>query len=166
MRTAAIGTAVFFVLAPGTVVGLIPWWITGWQVHEPLAWWPTQAIGGVLVAAGLVPAVHAFVQFAKAGGTPAPIAPTRRLVVTGFHRYVRNPMYLSLAAAITGQALLLGQLSLLLWAAGTLLVTAGFVKVYEEPTLARQFGAEYAEYRHAVPSWWPRRRPWTPGVSR
>ena len=50
-------------------------------------------IGVVLIVAGLIPPMHAFSQFVKAGGTPMPIAPTQRLVVTGFNRYVRNPMY-------------------------------------------------------------------------
>jgi hypothetical protein len=47
------------------------------------------ALGFLLV--GLLPAVHALVQFVTAGGTPMPIAPTQRLVVNGFNRYVRNP---------------------------------------------------------------------------
>ena len=62
--------------------------------------------GVVLVVFGLIPPVHAFIQFAKAGGTPMPIAPTERLVVTGFNRFVRNPMYVGLLIAILGQALL------------------------------------------------------------
>ena len=43
-----------------------------------------------------------------------------------------------------------------------LAVTAAFVRFYEEPALSRRFGAEYEEYRRAVPGWWPRRRPWRP----
>jgi protein-S-isoprenylcysteine O-methyltransferase Ste14 len=161
--TAATGTAAFFVLAPGTVVGLIPWLITHWEVHKPLPnWVAAQAVGVLLIVVGLIPPIHAFVQFAKAGGTPMPLAPTPRLVVTGFNRYVRNPMYLGLLIVIVGQALLFGQFSLLLYAAAVLVVTAAFVHSYEEPTLTRQFGAEYEEYRRAVPAWWPRLHPWTP----
>jgi protein-S-isoprenylcysteine O-methyltransferase Ste14 len=162
--TAAIVTAAFFVVAPGTFAGLIPWLITRWQFHHPLPYWVVaQVVGVLLIVGGLIPPVHAFVQFAKAGGTPIPIAPTRRLVVTGFNRYVRNPMYLGLLMVIVGQALLFGQVSLLLYAAAGWIVTASFVHWYEEPTLARQFGAEYEEYRHAVPAWWPRLHPWQPG---
>lgn len=160
--TAAIGTAAFFVAAPGTLVGLIPWLITRWEIHEPLSYWVVaQAVGVLLICAGLIPPVHAFVQFAKAGGTPMPIAPTKHLVVSGFNRYVRNPMYLGLLTVIVGQALLFGRFSLLLYAAAGWVVTASFVHWYEEPTLTRQFGAEYEAYRHAVPAWWPRLRPWT-----
>jgi protein-S-isoprenylcysteine O-methyltransferase Ste14 len=122
-----------------------------------------QALGVLLIVAGIVPPAHAFVQFAKAGGTPISIAPTRRLVVTGFNRYVRNPMYLGLLVVIVGQALLFGQFGLLLYAAAGWVVTASFVRWYEEPALARQFGAEYAGYRRAVPAWRPRLHPWQPG---
>ena len=35
-----------------------------------------------------------------------------------------------------------------------------FVRGYEEPALARQFGASYQRYRDAVPGWWPRLTPY------
>lgn len=161
---AAITTAAFFVVAPGTVVGVVPWLITHWEftISTP-AWMVAQAVGVVLICLGLVPPISAFVEFARAGGTPIPVAPTPRLVVSGFNRFVRNPMYVGLLAVILGQALLFGQLSLVGYAAGVWLVTAGFVHWYEEPSLARRFGAEYETYRRAVPGWWPRVRPWTPG---
>ena len=85
-----------------------------------------------------------------------------QLVVSGFNRYVRNPMYLGLITAIMGQALLFGRFSLLLYGAAFWIVTASFVHGYEEPTLTRQFGAEYQAYRRAVPAWLPRLRPWNP----
>ena len=80
--------------------------------------------------------VQAFVRFVVEGlGTPAPVAPTEHLVVGGAYRYVRNPMYLAVTAVILGQALLLGQPVLVVYAAGFLLVTRPFVRRYEEPTL-------------------------------
>jgi protein-S-isoprenylcysteine O-methyltransferase Ste14 len=115
------------------------------------------------VAAGLVPPVSAFAEFVKAGGTPIPAAPTERLVVSGFNRHVRNPMYVGLLLAILGQALLFGNLRLLIYAAAAWAAPAAFVRWYEEPTLARRFGAEYEAYRRAVPAWLPRLRPWPPG---
>ncbi|MCA1719320.1 MAG: isoprenylcysteine carboxylmethyltransferase family protein [Actinobacteria bacterium] len=164
--TAALGSAVFFVLAPGVVVGLIPWLLTGgWQVREPLPFWmPMRVLGGILLAAGLIVLVGAFVRFVVEGfGTSAPVAAPERLVVGEVYRYVRNPMYVAVLAAIVGQALLLGQLGLLLYAGAAWLVVAAFVHWYEEPTLTRRFGANYEAYRRAVPAWWPRLRPWEPG---
>jgi protein-S-isoprenylcysteine O-methyltransferase Ste14 len=71
-------------------------------------------------------------------------------------------MYVAALAIIVGQALALGQLGLLLYAAVLWLITAAFVRFYEEPTLTRRFGADYEAYRRAVPAWWPRLRPWKP----
>jgi protein-S-isoprenylcysteine O-methyltransferase Ste14 len=163
--TAGIASAAFFVAAPGTVVGLVPWLITHWEITgSGPTWRVLQAIGAALIVAGLIPPVHAFVQFVKAGGTPMPIAPTQRLVVTGFNRYVRNPMYLGLIVVMLGQALLFGSLALVGWAAAFWIITATFVRLYEEPTLVDEYDGEYEEYRRHVHAWLPRVHPWTPGV--
>src|SRR5215207_10007548 len=156
--TAAVGSAVFFLVGPGIMAGLIPWLLTGWRVREPVPYWaPMRVLGVILLVAGLIALVGAFVRFVVEGlGTPAPIAAPERLVVGGLYRYVRNPMYVAILAVIVGQALLLGQLGLLLY-------TAAFVRWYEEPALTRRFGADYEAYRRAVPAWWPRLRPWKPG---
>jgi len=164
--TAAAGSAAFFVLAPGTVVGLVPWLITGWKMPASgPVWRAVQVLGALLIVAGLIPAVHAFASFAKAGGTPMPIAPTTRLVVNGFNRHVRNPMYAGLLIAIVGQALVFRSLALLAYAVALWIVTASFVRWYEEPMLARKYGSEYETYRRNVPAWLPRRRPWAPGAA-
>jgi protein-S-isoprenylcysteine O-methyltransferase Ste14 len=157
-----VGSLVFLVLAPGVVAGLVPWWLTGWRLREPLPYWlPLRVAGSILLAAGVVVLLHAYARFVVEGlGTPAPVAPTERLVVGGVYRYVRNPMYLAVAATIVGQALALGQLILLPYAAAFGVAVAAFVHWYEEPTLRRQFGEQYEAYRRAVPGWWPRRKPW------
>jgi protein-S-isoprenylcysteine O-methyltransferase Ste14 len=164
---AAVASAAFFVAAPGTVAGLVPWLITRWQLPAAgPAWRAAQVVGVVLIVAGAIPPVHAFVQFVRAGGTPMPIAPTRHLVVAGFNRYIRNPMYAGLLVAILGQALLFRSGGLLVWAGAFWVATASFVRVYEEPTLTQEYGDEYLTYRRNVPAWWPRLRPWTPSESR
>src|SRR5262249_25109001 len=107
--------------------------------------------------------VHAFARFVLEGvGTPAPVAPTEQLVVGGLYRFVRNPMYLAVAAIIVGQALVLGRPILLAYAAVFGAVVGAFVHWYEEPTLSRQYGEQYESYRRAVPAWWPRLKPWRP----
>lgn len=162
---AAAGSAVFFALAPGTVAGLVPWWLTGWHLRQPLTYAaPVRWLGILLTIAGASVLVHAFTRFVVEGlGTPAPVAPTAHLVVGGLYRYLRNPMYLAVVAAIVGQAMLLWQPVLLPYA---VLVAAAFVLFvlgYEQPALRRQFGDQYAAYQRAVPGWWPRLRPWRPG---
>jgi protein-S-isoprenylcysteine O-methyltransferase Ste14 len=142
--------------------GLLPWWLTGWRSGGDVPW-PVVAAGAVLVALGVGVLLHAFARFVLEGlGTPAPVAPTQRLVVGGLYRYVRNPMYIAVAATIAGQALILGRPVLALYAVAFATTVAAFVHLYEEPTLADRFGPEYDAYRRAVPRWWPRRRPWSP----
>ena len=154
---AAAGSTLFLLLAPGVVAGLIPWWITGWEVGVRL-WVPVRAVGALVLVAGVGVLLHAFARFVVEGlGTPAPVAPTERLVVGGLYRYVRNPMYLAVLAVIVGQVLLLGRLELLGYAAVVAAAFVAFVRWYEEPTLHRQFGDEYDAYRRAVPAWLPRR---------
>ena len=160
--SAAAGTSFFLALAPGTVAGVVPWWLTGWEAGDPPYPLLVRILGAVLVAAAAVVILVAFTRFVVEGvGTPAPAAPTERLVVGGLYRYVRNPMYLAVATAIVGQALLLSRPVLLAYAAAIALANAAFVHWYEEPTLHRRFGADYEAYRRAVPGWVPHLRPWT-----
>jgi protein-S-isoprenylcysteine O-methyltransferase Ste14 len=158
---AAIGSAVFLVAAPGVVAGIIPWLLTGWRSSRPAP--PIELLGGVLVVAGAAVVLHAFARFVSEGaGTPAPVAPTQRLVVGGIYRHVRNPMYVAVGATIIGQALLFGRPVLVAYAAIFYLVVFAFVRGYEEPLLTARYGDEYRAYRRAVPGWRPRLRPWRP----
>lgn len=98
-RTSALAvSAIHFAVAPGVVVALVPWWLTGWQAAEPM-----------------------------------PVA------------------------------LLLRVLGIAMVAAATVVLVHAFARVYDEPALHRQFGAQYETYRQQVPGWLPRTRPWQPG---
>jgi protein-S-isoprenylcysteine O-methyltransferase Ste14 len=156
---AATGSAAFFALAPSTVAGLIPWLLTRWAVDQQY-WWPVRLLGAALITTGGLVLVQAFVRFVLEGrGTPAPVAPPERLVIGGLYRYVRNPMYLAVLAAIAGQALVLGQPVLWLYGALVGAAVVSFVKLYEEPTLAARHGTQYDNYRREVRGWWPRLSP-------
>jgi protein-S-isoprenylcysteine O-methyltransferase Ste14 len=137
---AAAGSLLFLVVAPGVAAGLVPWLLTGWDSTDPPV--ALAIAGGVLIACGTAVLLSAFARFVIEGiGTPAPVAPPSRLVIGGLYRYVRNPMYLAVAAV------------------------AAFVYGYEQHTLSERFGEEYDEYRRNVPAWWPRLRPWSPSAS-
>ncbi|TQM45051.1 methyltransferase family protein [Pseudonocardia cypriaca] len=161
-RRAAIGSALFMAAGPGMVTGFVPWLLTRWRPRRPVPGGvAARAAGAVLVGVGASVITHSFARFAKEGlGTPVPAAPPTELVVGGLYRHVRNPMYLALDCLIVGQALLLGRARLVAYATAVQAAAATFVKVYEEPTLARTFGDQYERYRRNVPGWWPRLRPW------
>jgi protein-S-isoprenylcysteine O-methyltransferase Ste14 len=153
-RRAALGTALFTIVLPGSVVVLVPWLLSGWRLAGS-GW--LRALG-VLLIAGALPVFASFLlRFVREGvGTPAPILPTERLVVGGPFERVRNPGYLSVVAMVLGQAALFGSRAVALWALGIAVGFHAFVVLYEEPTLRRRFGAEYDAYCRRVPRWWPR----------
>ena len=154
---AAAGSVLFLVLAPGVVGGLVPWLLTGWRSTAPPIW--LRYFGAVMAASGALVLLEAFGRFALVGiGTPAPVAPTRKLVVSGLYRFVRNPMYLAVAAVILGQAALLGRWVLAGYAAIFGAAVWSFVHWYEEPTLRQKYGPEYEAYQRSVPGWLPRPR--------
>ncbi|MDI2033551.1 hypothetical protein PJL15_00650 [Paenarthrobacter nitroguajacolicus] len=154
------GTIVFLFLAPGVVAGLVPWMITGWRPYGWGAAWPVVLLAWIVIAAGVVVLLHAFALFALHHGTPAPVVPTRTLVVNGTYRYVRNPMYLAVFSIILGQALLFASWGVVIYALITMAVVVAFVKGYEEPTLTETYGGQYLDYQRNVPGWWPRITPW------
>ena len=90
------------------------------------------------------------------GGTPAPIAPTKVLVVHGLHRFVRNPMYIGVFLVVGGQVWLFHSLAVAIYLGGCCLIVHLFVLFYEEPTLRKQFGRQYNDYVAAVPRWIPK----------
>ena len=162
MTMAILGSALFFVAVPSVVAGLIPWWITRWEFLPPFFdLQATRAVGILLIVGGLPGLVDSFARFALQGlGTPAPIAPTQNLVVTGLYRYVRNPMYVAVVAVILGQAILFGDWRLMTYGGLMWLVFHAFVLAYEEPVLAQRFGTKYEDFRANVPRWIPRLSPW------
>jgi protein-S-isoprenylcysteine O-methyltransferase Ste14 len=160
--SALAGSAIFLVIAPGTVMILVPWWISRWQMAAPLLGLSFfRVIGALLIAAGLPVLLDSFARFAIQGlGTPAPIAPPSHLVVSGLYRYVRNPMYVAGVLITGGQGLLFGNLRVLEYVLVVWLIFHLFVLFYEEPVLHRKFGTEYDEFRANVRRWVPRLRPW------
>ena len=159
---AVLGSALFFVIAPLVLAGFVPWWVTQWEFRSAFFGVDlTRILGGILIIVGVPGVVDSFARFALEGlGTPAPIAPPQKLVVTGLYRYVRNPIYIAVVAVILGQALLIGDLRLLWYGALLWLFFHVVVVVSEEPTLKQTFGTEYESFRTNVPRWIPRLTPW------
>jgi protein-S-isoprenylcysteine O-methyltransferase Ste14 len=162
--SALLGSAIFLVIAPGTLAIYGPWAITRWRFAPPLLGvFSLRILGALMIVGGLPMLLDSFLRFALQGlGTPAPIAPPQHLVVTGLYRWVRNPMYVAVALLIFGQGLLFSSVPLLEYGLLVWLGFFAFVVLYEEPALSRKFGREYEEFCGHVPRWIPRLKPIDP----
>jgi len=159
---AILGSATFLVIAPGIVAGYVPWRICRWHLGAPLLGTSAfRVVGVLLIVAGLPILLDSFARFALQGlGTPAPIFPTRHLVVSGLFRYVRNPMYVAVVSLVLGQGLFFGSVRVLEYGIAVWAAFYVFVLIYEEPTLRKTYGPEYEQFCANVPRWIPRLRPW------
>ena len=92
-------------------------------------------------------------------GTPIPFTPTKELIVTGFYRFVRNPLYIAGVFVLAGEALLFQSIGILIYC--VVMFVAFNVHVFmEEAILSEKFGATYDQYRNSVPRWIPRVKPY------
>ncbi|HEX6228042.1 MAG TPA: isoprenylcysteine carboxylmethyltransferase family protein [Solirubrobacterales bacterium] len=161
------------VLLPGTASVVVPAIILlgggsniGWSLAGFASVLPVL-LGIALISAGLLLWLWTVRLFARVGrGTLAPWDPTRRLVVEGPYRHVRNPMITAVIIVLGGEAALFGSPQLLIWLAVFFTVNHAYFLAFEEPDLERRFGEDYRTYRHHVPRWLPRRTPWPPSSPR
>jgi protein-S-isoprenylcysteine O-methyltransferase Ste14 len=161
----AVAKAIF--ILPGTGVVLIPavlLWISqntrfASDASEPrqIAFW----VGLCALVLGLVLLIWTINLFAGLGrGTLAPWEPTKRLVVSGPYRYVRNPMISGVLFILLGEALLFQSWPIAIWMVFFFTTNAIYFPLVEEKDLERRFEDEYVLYRKNVPRWIPQLRPW------
>ena len=162
---AIVGSSLFLALAPGSVVGLLPYLFGLWHMRPALfGLGATRAIGALLILLGVPLLLESFARFALVGhGTPAPISPPEILVVSGLYRFVRNPMYVAIITVLLGEFLFTANPRLLTYGLTVFIFFHLFVIFYEEPTLARKFGGSYQDFKRNVPRWLPRLTPWRGG---
>ena len=149
---------IFSFILPITVLVIVPMWIEkNWTININFSLFA----GSILVLIGLMIMVVCISSFIRIGrGTLAPWSPTKKLVVRGLYRYVRNPMILGVLIVLLGEALALKSQNILIWAASFFVINTIYFIVYEEPDLEDRFGDEYREYKKNVSRWLPRRRPY------
>lgn len=153
---AILKTLLFTVLVPGTVAFYVPRRMLSSGAAGDLNLGAVRFVGFPLLAAGIAGYLWCAWNFAAVGlGTPAPIDPPKHLVVRGPYRYVRNPMYVSVASVLFGEALFFRSSALLWYASAVFLFFHLFVVLYEEPALTGTFGESYQNYRNRVPRWIP-----------
>ena len=158
-------TTVASLAAGAAFLGLWAWLLPAWLGFEvdtagAMRW---RWIAAVPSALGFAVALRCIWDFGWTGrGTPVPVAPPQRLVVVGFYRYVRNPMYVGFLVGWVGLWLIFGRANRAAPAVAVVAVAALalFVRFYEEPVLRKKFGADYEEYCRNVPRWMPRLRAW------
>jgi protein-S-isoprenylcysteine O-methyltransferase Ste14 len=157
---AFVRTVVYASLFIALLLVLLPARLLEWSgVTPPPSVGGAQIVGGGLTLLGGLLALWCVLAFGTVGrGTPAPFDPPRRLVVAGPYRWVRNPMYLGAVVALVGAAVFYGSAALGAYAVVFLGLAHLFVVLWEEPALARTFGADYEAYRRRTGRWAPRRR--------
>jgi protein-S-isoprenylcysteine O-methyltransferase Ste14 len=165
IRRSVIVSLLFGVFGgPGIVIVYLPFWITRFRVPADEPVWQ-MILAGALILLGVAPGIESARRFIYAGrGTLMPTVPTEHLVVSGFYRYVRNPMYTGVLFALAGEAILFESRSLVVYIAIVWLIVHLFVCFYEEPTLTRTYPEEYRRYKQHVPRWLPRLTPWESGA--
>lgn len=144
-------TALFTLVAPGSVAVLVPLLIAG---DRATAVGTARVLGLLLLALGAILYLRSAWDFASFGrGTPAITDAPKRLVTRGFYRYTRNPMYVAVLSVIGGWAMLYE--AAILWAYGAAIFVffSLFIRLYEEPRLTREFGEEYVAYMKRVGRW-------------
>lgn len=144
-----------FLMLPGIVAFLVPWWLIG-----------SSTTGGIVDYFGLLPflagtslllwCVRAF--YVAGRGTLAPWDPPRNLVATGVYRFSRNPMYVAVVLVLWGWAWSFRSRPVAMYALVMMLVFHLRVVLGEEPWLARTHKEEWTRYEARVPRWlgWPR----------
>jgi protein-S-isoprenylcysteine O-methyltransferase Ste14 len=148
-----IKNIVSFIL-PITVLIIVPLWIeNAWTIHFGLS----LICGSLLIVLGLAVMVLTISSFIRIGkGTLAPWSPTKKLVIKGLYRYVRNPMILGVLTVLLGEALSVRSENILVWAGAFFIINTTYFIIYEEPNLEHRFGNEYREYKKHVSRWLPR----------
>ncbi|OIB59218.1 methyltransferase family protein [Natrialba sp. SSL1] len=153
---ALLKTAVFTVLVPGTVAGLIPWLLGRTDLEYDVLESPAvQRLGQLSLLSGVLLYLHTAFQFADSDGTPSPSDEPDELVTDGVYAYSRNPMYIGVVLVVVGQAVRYRSALVGWWAVGCLLGFHRRVVSYEEPHLAAEHGETFDAYTDRVPRWLP-----------
>lgn len=168
----SLGNQIKSFVLPFTVLLVVPaciLWGSGFRIGWGLGLpWDAVVVlaGSLMIGNGLsylAMCVWLFINLGR--GTLAPWAPTKRLVIAGPYRNVRNPMISSVLLTLLGESIAFGSLGIFTWFLLFFGINHTYFILLEEPGLVKRFGDEYLVYKRNVPRWIPRLRPWD-GVDR
>jgi protein-S-isoprenylcysteine O-methyltransferase Ste14 len=145
---------IFSFILPIFVLILVPLLIEhNRTVHD----WASFSIGLLLIFIGLylLSGTNSLL-IRKGKGTLAPWSPTKKLVITGPYRYVRNPMIIGVWIALIGEAVALLSVNIGIWAILFFILNTVYFILYEEPNLEKKFGEPYQTYKKKVHRWIPK----------
>ena len=138
-----------FLALPAVVGGLLPWLLLGndgWRTRGTALGWPVVLFGACV----LLWCVRDFYAIGK--GTLAPWDPPKKLVVAGFYRFVRNPIYTGMLGMLVASVLAVSQWWVLIPAL-VFFCLGTWIRVRAEERLLREaFGAQYDDYARRVPA--------------
>jgi len=144
-------------ILPITALAIVPLWI---EKNRTLHLGFHLFAGLAFILFGLIMMTITISSFIRIGkGTLAPWSPTKRLVIKGPYRYVRNPMILGVMTVLLGEAISLWSKNILMWTGVFFLINTVYFILYEEPNLEERFGEEYSRYKKHVSRWLPRSTP-------
>lgn len=152
---------VFSLILPFTVLVVVPYFI------EPNWKWAGTipvSLGLAFGVMGMLLLVWCIILLGRVGrGTLAPWSPTKRLVVVGPYRYVRNPMIVGVLLQLLAESVAFGSCPIAVWLLAFFCVNTIYFKFLEEPDLERRFGEDYRKYCSEVGRWLPRLSPYCNG---
>lgn len=141
--------------AVAAVAALAMW---GVSLISPMLQVPALTRVAAAIAVALIGACFAVgggISFRRAKTTSNPKKPeaVSALVISGFYRMTRNPMYLGVAIVLVAWAIALSCAWALLGPLAFVLYIDRFQIAPEERVLAALFGAEYSAYQSRVRRW-------------
>ena len=134
-------------LAAGVMID----YVNAWQLS--VAAFLRLGLGSALIFGAVFILVIALGLFRRARTRPEPWQPTTTIVDTGVYGYTRNPMYVGMALAYAGVALLANSPAAMLLLPGVLILIHFGVIRREEIYLEGKFGADYLRYKARVRRW-------------
>ena len=109
-------------------------------------------IGAILIIVGGTLAFWTiYLQLHIGSGTPFPMVPTKKLIITGPFAICRNPMTLGTIFAYLGLSVIIGSISSIICVLTFAALLLLYVKGIEEKELTNRFGTEYTQYKSRTP---------------